>query len=206
MEFLHRSEESTKLSRKEGWRGRERSTLYKGWEACVCTQRVLWAQFWKWNITSTVLTPGHCERFPKSWSSPSQANDQFLSLRRIGPLTLPICRPWIIWWMEFSSADFENGRHAAWWDWKEPCAKSGQECLLISVKPLSARESCGKLMIQSHGLQTEHLKHFLFISSGENDGIKSGTKMRHTLWKWIFSMVYKHEHAVCNFTKKSFLI
>ena len=54
-------------------------------------------------------------------------------LHEIGPLTLPICRPWIIRWMEFSSVDFGSGRHAAWSDWNGPCARSGQKCLLISV-------------------------------------------------------------------------
>ena len=54
-------------------------------------------------------------------------------LREIDPLTLPICRPWIVSWMEFSSADFGSGRHAARRDWNGPYARSGQKCLLVSV-------------------------------------------------------------------------
>ena len=74
-------------------------------------------------------------------------------LRGIGPLILPICRPWIIRWMEFSSTDFRSERHAAWRDWNGPRIRSGQKCLLISVfETLSAWESRVKLLIQSHGL------------------------------------------------------
>ena len=67
-----------------------------------------------------------------------------LFLCGIGPLTLPICRPWIIRWMEFSSADFGSERHAAWRDWNGPYTRIGQSvcrslcwntfCLAIRVK------------------------------------------------------------------------
>ena len=56
------------------------------------------------------------------------------------------------------------------------------------VKTFSAWESRVNFMIQSHGLQTGHLKEFfLFFSSDEKNGTKSGTKdVAQTLCCFIF--------------------
>ena len=136
-----------------------------------------------------------------------------LFLRGIGPLTLPIDRPWMIRWIKFSNADFGSGRRAAWRHWNEPCARSDQNCQLICVEPLSAWESGVKLMIQSHGLQIEHLKSFFIHFVGWKKRNKVGhkraqkgtkgtkgtkvTKMWHTLFtlrilsKYIFLLIVK---------------
>ena len=110
---------------------------------------------------------------------------RFFFLHGIGPLTLLICRPWIIRWIEFSSADFGSERH-----WNGPCAMSGQKCLLISVsKRFLPGNPVRNLCFRAMAFRLNPWSHFLIYFVGwKKKRNKVGNKdVAHSLFFFFFS-------------------